>query len=480
MALATICSSTSNQHDFMGFIVDHKLRRGSGEEAKKAASELERLNIRAQILELDWGAYGDLKTLTNLETIARRLRYQALGRACYRQGIQQLLVGHHADDQAETVLSRICANYLGTGLQGIQIVANIPECRGIYGVDHSGMPRTYVDPKGGTEIVIEDGGVKILRPLLNFSKNQLVRVCEEANTTWFDDKTNSDTSLTVRNTLRLLLKQNLLPRALKQDSLCQLATRMVQRNERVRQRAAQLLEDTSINMLWRSGGVECSLNSLHRYRDESESVKAVILRKLLCLVRSDKDISLKDLDHAVEFVFPENQKAYAIRAGITISGVYMQIKSAGALEDSESPKLVLEMLRQPRPRSEQTELDLGAREHYNEEDGLFWTQWHLYDGQYWIRAASIEESSKAKRYRVLVRDLSDKPAGIMNSDDWHDIKRTVALPDYIRRQLPTILLDQNGQHKLLALPSVDYRKRKPGPTVRNYTWQIRYQHVRLP
>ena len=74
----------------------------------------------SNIITLDPQQYGDAHATRKVESVARRLRYRALGRECRDQGIANLLFAHHADDQAETTLMRLANNYLGSGLAGMR------------------------------------------------------------------------------------------------------------------------------------------------------------------------------------------------------------------------------------------------------------------------------------------------------------------------------------------------------------------------
>lgn len=162
MALASLCKEATDPSSmfacpreandsartrprFTAFIVDHRLRSHSTQEARDVSSEISRLGIESRILDLDWTKHGDPRALPNLESVARRLRFQALGRACLKRGIDSLLLAHHRDDQAETVMLRVLAGYGGAGLRGIRAEAAIPECAGLYGVDHSGRPELCGD-----------------------------------------------------------------------------------------------------------------------------------------------------------------------------------------------------------------------------------------------------------------------------------------------------------------------------------------------
>lgn len=100
------------------------------------------------------------------ETAAREQRYAFLHDAADRLGCTTILTAHHADDQAETVLFRLAR---GTGLPGL---AGIPERRGA-----------------------------IARPLLPFSRRDLLGYARAVGLRWRDDPTNTDLRF-ARNRIR--------------------------------------------------------------------------------------------------------------------------------------------------------------------------------------------------------------------------------------------------------------------------------------
>jgi tRNA(Ile)-lysidine synthase len=102
----------------------------------------------------------------SLESAARDARYAALERVAAERGARAVLVGHTADDQAETVLMRIIA---GTGIGGL---AGIPPRRG-----------------------------RFVRPLLERRRSELVDYCRRHAVATADDPTNLDPRHT-RNRLR--------------------------------------------------------------------------------------------------------------------------------------------------------------------------------------------------------------------------------------------------------------------------------------
>lgn len=176
-------------------------------------------------LTLTWPEDLDMSDIKRFETEARIRRYQALGRACRREGIRLLMVAHHGDDQAETILMRLANNRLRTGLKGMQSVEWIPECEGIYGLHHSGdLQNPRVTNK--TPFPIEQGGIQILRPLLAMEKSRLIATCKEHGIEWAEDESNHLPTLTSRNAIRHIYKAHKLPKALSIPSLVALSLRM--------------------------------------------------------------------------------------------------------------------------------------------------------------------------------------------------------------------------------------------------------------
>lgn len=98
-----------------------------------------------------------------IEAAARRVRHQALA----EYPADWILLGHHADDQAETVLHNLLR---GAGVRG---AAAIPESRG-----------------------------RLLRPFLSLSRDTLLGYARSHGLAWIEDESNADRRYT-RNFLRL-------------------------------------------------------------------------------------------------------------------------------------------------------------------------------------------------------------------------------------------------------------------------------------
>jgi tRNA(Ile)-lysidine synthase len=138
--------------------VDHGLRKESGAEAQMVAGLCERLDIPHAILTVDW----DNPPTANIQAQAREVRYGVLGQWAVTRGQTAVATAHHADDQAETLLMR-----LGRG-SGISGLAGIERCRAL------------------------DNGVRLVRPLLGWRRDELRKIVDAAGLEPVDDPTNVD------------------------------------------------------------------------------------------------------------------------------------------------------------------------------------------------------------------------------------------------------------------------------------------------
>ena len=109
----------------------------------------------------------------NVEARARAGRYEALADLCEEYGIEDLLLAHHQNDQAETVLLQLLR---GSGVAGL---SGMPVSRAI-----SGIP-----------------SITLWRPLLNQSRQELEAYAKEHQLKWIEDPSNQDTKYR-RNAVR--------------------------------------------------------------------------------------------------------------------------------------------------------------------------------------------------------------------------------------------------------------------------------------
>ena len=145
--------------DPAAFICDHGLRPESAAEAEAARIALSARGIPARVLQLQ------VDKGPGLAARARTARYAALTAACREAGLVDLLLGHHAGDQAETVLMR---QRRGSGAAGL----------------------------AGMSAIVETDDVRLLRPLLSFDPAVLRALVVQAGLVPAEDPTNTDPQAT--------------------------------------------------------------------------------------------------------------------------------------------------------------------------------------------------------------------------------------------------------------------------------------------
>lgn len=439
MALAAICSDMHSldpkfRNAFRGFIVDHGVREGSDREAAKVAAELRKMGISARILRLAWGEQNP-KFAPNFETLARKLRYRALGTACRKARISHLLVAHHADDQAETVLSRIVTGYMGSGLKGIKRGSRIPECEGIYGVDASGADRHRHESRRS---LIENGGVHLRRPLLPYKKTDLIALCRAKGVHWVEDETNEDKTLTQRNTIRHLMKNDLLPTALNPHNLAQMAIIAGKEVYRTEHEAKRLFDGLKIELHIRTGKAVVKLpkETLRipgRSREDVYHIKAELLRKLLLLVSPCNEIVLQDLDRAMDMIFPDAAPRPISCQPMPVQIAGVNILPGPAIDDEH--KLTL-----TRTIPTKSEMQISAQITQPKASSGY-TPWLLWDSRYWLRL-HVDQVHKDVLHEV--RFLTPGLVGEIRKKVGH-------LPDYDninqseRWTVPVILAYKSGE-----------------------------------
>ncbi|WP_124296247.1 tRNA lysidine(34) synthetase TilS [Acetobacter pasteurianus] len=157
--------------NLLALVVDHGLRLESGQEAQQTIARLQAMNIPAQLLVLT-----DLKKGSAMAHRAREARYARLIAACQEYGCTDLLLGHQADDLAETVWMRQNSSSGPEGLAGMGWITVRPD-------------------------------IRLIRPLLGFSRAALRNTLRQAHLEWVDDPSNQD-QRAERVRLRFLLQEN--------------------------------------------------------------------------------------------------------------------------------------------------------------------------------------------------------------------------------------------------------------------------------
>jgi tRNA(Ile)-lysidine synthase len=133
---------------------NHQLQSDADQWQTHCSDQAKKLGVDFDIIRLEISNRGQ-----GIENEARLLRYDFFRRHLKEGDV--LLLGHHMNDQAETLLYRL---FRGAGARGL---AAIPEQR-------------------------KEGKGILIRPLLNFSREELRRAAEAMQLEWIEDPSNKD------------------------------------------------------------------------------------------------------------------------------------------------------------------------------------------------------------------------------------------------------------------------------------------------
>ncbi|MBR73285.1 MAG: tRNA lysidine(34) synthetase TilS [Rhodospirillaceae bacterium] len=171
--------------------VDHGLRPESTLEARQVREWLKSLAMSHRIL-----CWNDSpKNGVRIQEAARLARLRLMGDWCRDNDIIHLLMAHHQEDQSDTFLKRLAS---GSGVDGL-----------------AAMPKSRVLSSN------EGKGVRLLRPLLNTTANDLSATLESVSQPWISDPSNYDlrfSRVRLNASRKILEKEGLSPKRLTQLS----------------------------------------------------------------------------------------------------------------------------------------------------------------------------------------------------------------------------------------------------------------------
>ena len=148
--------SIKNRVEAKFFIVDHRIRKESTVEAKLVQKILKKIFINSKIL-----TWKGKKPKKNIQSLARKKRYELMYAECDKNKMDNLLIGHHQDDLFENFFIRMLR---GSGLKGL----------------------ISLDKK--TKI----GNKNIMRPLIDQTKDDLTYISKKVFNSYIKDPSNKD------------------------------------------------------------------------------------------------------------------------------------------------------------------------------------------------------------------------------------------------------------------------------------------------
>jgi tRNA(Ile)-lysidine synthase len=161
--LDTVCKAQAkNKNEIFAFHIHHGLQKQADDWlifCEQLAKKY-KIHFDFRLLHLDAE-----EAKGNIEARARAGRYEALADLCDEYGIEDLLLAHHQNDQAETVLLQLLR---GSGVAGL-----------------SGMPHSR-------QLQVNDHRITLWRPLLNQNRQDLEAYAKERKLKWIEDPSNKD------------------------------------------------------------------------------------------------------------------------------------------------------------------------------------------------------------------------------------------------------------------------------------------------
>jgi len=231
----------------------------------------------------------------SVEEIARRERYAFMERVCAAHGARTIAVGHHGDDNAETVLHRILR---GTGVRGIAGIA----------------------PK---RLVRRGGELVVVRPLLCTNRAEIERYLADEGIAHHEDATNASLDGTrnrIRNELLPRLEKDYNPQV--RDALLRLA----EQARWVEQYIRETVEKTFGSLVISRTDQDIVLNVAALAR-KSRIVQAEIVRYALARFDvGEQDLTFGHLKSVTDLVAEQvSGKQVSLPGGVTAQLVYNRL-----------------------------------------------------------------------------------------------------------------------------------------------------------
>lgn len=180
ICLASLFLNSSSGRRFAVAHCNFHLRgEDSDSDEELVAAWCGRNGVRYHKVDFDTEQYASSHNIS-IEMAARELRYDWFASLCKDNGYYGVAIAHNANDNAETLILNLLR---GTGLRGItgmQAESAVPVTRG------------------------DLAGVRLLRPMLSFSREQIEEYVAANSLEYHDDRTNAET-VYKRNRIRHLV-----------------------------------------------------------------------------------------------------------------------------------------------------------------------------------------------------------------------------------------------------------------------------------
>lgn len=259
--------------------LNHQLRgRESGQDAAFVRRLAQRHQLPCEIERVDVARLARERGIS-IESAAREARHEFLHRMAARHGTSLVVLAHHADDQAETILANLCR---GAGLNGL----------------------------GGMKPLTRIGGLQVVRPLLKTSRGEIDSYVAEHGLTFREDSSNL--SLQHR---RNRLRHEVMP-LLNQIFERNVSASIVRCGEQAA-RDDLMLQQMAVQALVTEGHLaeDDSLILSHALKAKCPSILTRILRYWLTEMHKLNGIDSAVIEHAMSMLQPKGPAKINLPAG---------------------------------------------------------------------------------------------------------------------------------------------------------------------
>jgi tRNA(Ile)-lysidine synthase len=275
--------------------LDHRLRGDESEQdAAFVQAAADSLSLPCTIDRRDLQAIAGPQA-GSVEEVARRDRYAFFERVCLQVGARVVAVGHHADDNAETILHRVLR---GTGVRGL-----------------AGIPRSRV--------LSADSDIRLIRPLLSFTRADLRTYLADAGIAFREDASNASNE-PMRNRIRNIL----LPRieAEVNPQVREALTRLGEQAQWLQEFLQETVERTFESLIVSKTDQVLVLNADALAR-KSRIVQAELIRQAyVSFGMGEQDLSFFHLAAALELIGdPTSGKQAQLPGGMSVEKRYHQL-----------------------------------------------------------------------------------------------------------------------------------------------------------
>lgn len=260
---------------------------------------MERIDVRAET-EAQGGS---------LEEVARGRRYEFLERVALKTGSELVAVAHHADDNAETILHRICR---GTGLRGL---IGIRDVRPIQADSH----------------------IRVVRPLLSQRRETIEELSRIRNIPSRTDSTNRLTEFTrgrIRHEVMPLLAQSLNPQIV--EALLRLSEHARWLGNYLEDAAGRVFDSLVIS----EGPHRVVLNS-RALLGKQRIIQAEVVRRAVALVQpAEQDLSFTHVDAILRLAEdPASGKEVHVSGPVVVRKQYERLEFQPLADEEPAPEI---------------------------------------------------------------------------------------------------------------------------------------------